>query len=196
MRHDIRVVGHAFALRPVDLTDAPLIVALRADTERARHLHPVELDIAAQEEYLSDYFQREGDYYFVIVRRAARDDAEGLIGIYDVDDERRRAEWGRWITHRTSLAAVESAWLIYRVAFERLGLREVYCHTLEGNTAALSFHDRCGLTRRDRLQGKVEIGGERHAVIEHVLDREAWATVSELLETRARRLASRVGATS
>lgn len=193
MRHDIRLTGHAFALRPIELDDAGLIVALRGDAERTRFLHAIPLDVGAQTEYLERYFEREGDYYFVVERIGGETDrAEGLISIYDVDRDAARAEWGRWILRDGSLAAVESAWLIYRVAFERLELGQVYCRTLSENTEVLSFHDRAGLTRAGRHEGFIGTDGRAQDAIEHVLTREQWPRVCAKLERLAVPLARRL----
>lgn len=193
MRHDIHISGHAFCLRPIALTDARLIVSLRSDTDRTRHLHRIPRDVATQESYLNTYFDRAGDYYFVIDRLVVpHDRAEGVIGIYDVDTEHRRAEWGRWVIYPQSLAAIESAWLVYRVGFERLDLEEMYCHTLADNTAVLSFHDNAGLVRHKRLEAFHEIDGKRWDVIEHVLKRDQWPETSITLARRAERLAQRL----
>jgi RimJ/RimL family protein N-acetyltransferase len=193
MRHEIRLQGYAFSLRPIELTDAPLIVSLRSDPDRTRFVHRVPLDTAAQEAYLASYFERDGDYYFVVERNGAdQGAAEGLIALYNLDPERRRAEWGRWVLRSGSLAAVESAWLIYRVGFDHLDLEQVYCHTVALNASVLSFHDKVGLARARRLEAFVELDGERHDVIEHVLDRAMWPDTSARLEDRAKRLASRL----
>jgi len=152
------------------------------------------LTLAPQERYLNRYFDCDGEYYFVINRISDVDDlAEGLIGIYGVDVQHRRAEWGRWVIHPRSLAAIESAWLIYRVGFERLGLEEMYCHTPVGNTAVLSFHDKTGLKRHRRVEAAFyEIDGERWDVIEHLLTRDQWPETSVNLARRAERLARRI----
>ena len=193
MRHSIHMAGHAFRLRPIELADAPLIISLRSDADRTRYLHGVPLDVAAQEEYLNNYFSRPGDYYFVIQRLpAGGGGAEGLIGIYDVDTKLRCGSWGRWIVEPRSSAAIESAWLIYRIGFERLSLDQMYTHTLVENASVLSFHDRAGLIRRRRLDGYYELGGERCDAIEHVLTRDRWPATSINLERRAARLASRL----
>jgi RimJ/RimL family protein N-acetyltransferase len=196
MRHEIRIQGHGFALRPIEAADASLIIELRRDIDRARYLHQIPLDHDSQVEYLNRYFQRDGDYYFVIERAVSPEStpAEGLVGIYDVDERDGHAEWGRWILREGSLAAVASAWLIYRVAFERLGLSEVYCRTLSDNAPVLSFHDRAGLVRTRQLEGAVEIGDDKRDVIEHVLCRERWPTVSANLERLAARVALRLDA--
>jgi RimJ/RimL family protein N-acetyltransferase len=190
MRHDVTVSGHAFAIRPVQPADAGLIVRLRSDQERTRHLHPIALEESAQREYIARYLDRDDDYYFVIERIGAG--GEGLIGLYDVDLRARRAEWGRWILSPRSLGAVESAWLIYRVGFELLGLDEIYCRTLAENESVLSFHDRCGLVRRRRIEGGATLDGEQHDLIEHVLTTAGWPETSRQLEDRATRVAARM----
>jgi RimJ/RimL family protein N-acetyltransferase len=195
MRHDIGLTGHAFALRPIELDDAGLIVELRGDAERTRFLHPIPLDVARQAEFLERYFAREGDYYFVVERIGGEANRpEGLVSIYNLEPDVGRAEWGRWILRDGSLAAVESAWLIYRVAFERLGLNEVYCLTLIDSSEVLSFHDRAGLARARHLEGVVEIDGLPRDAIEHVLTREQWPQVCAKLERLALGLARRLQA--
>lgn len=192
MRHDIRIEGFAFLLRPIELGDAELIVSLRGDRRRAPYLHAIEADADAQAKYLQDYLERPGDCYFVIERRGGG--PEGLVAIYDVDAERHRGEWGRWVIRPDSLAAVESAWLIYRVGFEQLGLEEIYCYTLVENAAVVSFHDKSGLERAGLHEGLVELEGVRHDAIEHRLTRERWREVSTKLEQTASGLAERLNA--
>ena len=173
MRHSIHIVGERYRLRPIELSDAALIVELRGDPERTRFLHPILLTIPAQQAYLERYFESPGDYYFVIERR---EDAasEGLIALYNIDAQTRAAEVGRWILRPGSPAAVETILLAYRVAFEILGVDEVYCRTLTENKRALSFQDSCGLQRRALLPGFVEWQGARQDGVEHVLTRARW----------------------
>ena len=133
------------------------------------------------------------DYYFVIQRLpAGGGGVEGLIGIYDVDAELRSGSWGRWIIEPGSSAAIESAWLIYRVGFELLWLEEMYTHTLVENASVVFLHDRAGLIRHGRLDGYYELNGERCDAIEHVLTRDRWPATSIDLERRAARLALRL----
>ncbi|MFL5339445.1 MAG: GNAT family N-acetyltransferase [Gemmataceae bacterium] len=184
MGHDIHLAGHAFALRPIRLSDAALVVELRADADRTRHLNSITQTVTAQEAYLAAYLTRENDYYFVIEDRATGR-AEGLIGLYGVDPQAGRGEAGRWILRHGSLAAVESALLIYRVAFERLQLDEVLCLTTTDNTRVVSFHDSCGLERRNVRPRDVQIGERWCDRQEHVLTRQHWPTVAAKLDRLA-----------
>ena len=189
MRHELSLTGAAFGLRPVRDDDAAFIVGLRSDPELGRWLNPTSPKVEDQLAWLARYYERPGDYYFVI-ERLSTGAAEGLIGLYDIEDG--EAEWGRWLLKPGSLAAVESAALIYRCAFEQLGLDAVCCRTLAANERVVSFHDSCGITERRLLSEHVELRGERLDAVEHRLTREAWgaidARLTQLAQLTARRL--------
>jgi RimJ/RimL family protein N-acetyltransferase len=183
MDHDLHIAGHYFALRPVRVGDAALIVELRSDPSRTRYLQPIATEVAAQEAFIREYLMRPDDYYFVVEDRGTHW-AEGLVGLYGFDGA-GRAEAGRWVLRPGSLAAVESAWLLYRIAFERLGLKEVVCLTLAENTHVLSFHDSSGLERRGVRPRDVQIGEAWYDRVEHVLTCERWPTIGEKLSRLA-----------
>ncbi len=189
MRHDVELDGVAFRLRPITSDDAAFIVALRGDARLSRFLHRSAPDVGAQQRWLQAYFDRPGDYYFIIERRADGS-AEGAVGIYDLDEAARRAEWGRWVLRPGSLAAAESAWLVYRVAFDLLGLALVYCRTVAANQRVVSFHAACGLTTHATLPGHAVLDGVPHDVVEHHLTRAAWPAVAPRLLEHAERAAA------
>jgi len=191
MRHDIELEGYAFRLRPISDADAGLVLNLRCDPELSRFLHGTPPRMSDQLAWFAAYYERPGDFYFVVERR--RDaTAEGLIAIYDVDETARVGEWGRWILKRGSLAAPESAWLIYRCAFEQLALESVYCRTVADNAAVVSFHDACGIKHKRRLTEHFELRGQRLDAMEHEVDRESWQEVAPKLAAPARAVARRL----
>ncbi len=167
MRHDYTVEGYGYRLRPALLDDARFILDLRTDPERNAFIHPTPNDVALQRRWIENYFERRGDYYFVIESKVAAR-SEGAIGLYGIDDTRLSGEWGRWIVRRRSLAAVESVALIYRFAFDVLGLATVYARTAAANVKAVSFHDSCGLERGAVLPGFLELNGRPVAAIERL----------------------------
>lgn len=188
MQHSLEIDGSAFRLRPVRLDDAAFIVDLRSDPERGRYLHKGATDVASQEQWLRTYFKTPGDCYFVIENRfsGAR---EGAAGIYNINGARREGEWGRWILRRGSLAALESACLVYRVGFEMLGLASMYCRTIAENASALAFHDSFGVQRMRRLPNYFERDGRQFDVIEGRLTCARWMALRETLERKAARAA-------
>jgi RimJ/RimL family protein N-acetyltransferase len=194
MRHDIHLDGYAFRLRPIRDADAQFVLDLRGDPELARFIHSTPPRLSDQLAWLAAYYERAGDYYFVVERRLGQQagHAEGLISIYDIDETARAAEWGRWVLRRGSLAAPESAWLMYRCAFEQLQLSSVYSRTVADNLRVVSFHDSCGITRRHRLQAFFELQGSRFDAIQHDVDRESWPEIAPNLERPARALARKI----
>jgi RimJ/RimL family protein N-acetyltransferase len=191
VKHDLHIHGFAFGLRPITMEDAEFIIQLRGDLERSRFLHPITLSVEAQRAYLEEYLEREGDYYFAVERH--RDNSrEGLAAIYNVDMQKRSAEWGRWILRPGSLASVESALRIYEAAFDYLHLDELYCRTITANEGVVSFHDRYGLTRRALLPGHFIIDQMTYDAVEHVLDRQNWPRVRQSMEPIAKKIGERL----
>jgi RimJ/RimL family protein N-acetyltransferase len=129
-----------------------------------------------QVEWLSRYYERAGDWYFVI-EGISDGQPEGLVSLYDLSADGLTAEWGRWILRPSSLAAVESAWLIYRCAFECLELMEVYCRTVALNESVVSFHDSCGISRKSLLPNHFEMNGRAVDAIEHRVSFAEWSEI-------------------
>jgi RimJ/RimL family protein N-acetyltransferase len=189
MRHDLHIEGQAFRLRPVTADDGAAIVALRNRPELSRFINATSADPADQYAWLEGYHGRAGDYYFIV---EGSDGAfEGTIALYDVDAELGIAEWGRWILRPNSLAAVESALLLYRLAFDRLGLEAVYCRTVAANEAVVSFHNSCGLESGGIQAGGFERDSIQHDLIEQRLRRENWPAVEARLAGLAAAVARR-----
>ena len=189
MDHNITVSGYYFELRPVRLDDAAFMIGLRTDPELATYLNPTSGRLEDQRDYLENYFSTPGDYYFIVQGKASGE-PEGMLAVYDIDQRSQSAEWGRWILRKDSLAAVESACLVYRVGLEELGMKELYCRTVARNERVVSFHDSCGLVRARDLPGYVRINGVEHDSVEQVMNASIWPSCRQQMEARARQIAT------
>lgn len=187
MKHDIIVEGEAFRLRPLAIEDAAFIVALRTDPVLGRHLHATSPLVEDQENWTRTYFEREGDWYFIVEHLDG--EREGAISIYNHNPVERMAEWGRWILRRDSLAAVESAALIHDIGFGRLNLELMFTHTEEDNQSVVSFHRTLGAVDHGRV-----LGPEGENWIEQRMTSNLWREKRSLIEQKihaAARLANR-----
>lgn len=192
MNHSIHVEGHAYSLRPVQARDAQFIFDIRSSsTARHRYIHPIGPCIAQQREWIDSYLARKNDYYWVIQRNSTGKE-EGLVGIYDLDNEIGSAEWGRWILWPSSLGAVESALLIYRAAFQHLNLKSLYCITVADNKPVVSFHDSCGLPRIGTMKGKFSLPDGVFDGIKHECLLSAFPSLVDLLEPKAKMISQRL----
>jgi len=195
MKHNFRIEGSTILLRPVALEDASFILKLRNNSDLNKHIHSGAQIIDEQIDWLNKYFDREGDFYFVIEdKKYSR--AEGLISLYNVSLEYNTAEWGRWILIPSSFAAVESAWLIYQFAFSTLGLDSVYCRTLSKNNKVISFHNSFGASIRREIPNYTQIADGYGNVIEHFLTQKRFHQISPKIERLIKSLAKTRGNTN
>lgn len=192
MQHNLVLEGTAFRLRPVTLGDAAFIIELRSkDRERLRFIHQVGDDLEAQKQWLKQYFLRAGDYYWVVERRGSNH-PEGTVSIYNLNETLKTAEWGRWVLCPGSLAAVESAHLIYLAAFDNLALESTYCLTVAANTNVVSFHDSCGAVREKTLKEHFNLGGQKFDAVQHRVTRRTYPNILKRLAFLSEKISRKV----
>ena len=190
VRHSISLTCLRYRLRPVRIEDASFIVALRMDPLLNRFVHEISPLVEDQIAWLERYFLRPDDYYF-IVEDADTGQPQGTIGVYDVAQNASAAEWGRWILKRGSMAALESAWLIYEAGFSKLHLASLFSRTLVDNPQVVSFHDSFGASRFTVLEGHILVRGERKSAIEHRIRAADWPALRARHYSTISRLAHR-----
>ena len=190
MKHNINQQGFVYRLRAVKVDDAQFILDTRLeDMERNRFIHQIKNDIKTQQEWIIKYFETPDDYYFIIENRFTGE-SEGLIGIYNVKNN--KAEWGRWVIKKGSLAAIESVMLIYNIAFEKLKLDELYSRTIKDNACVVDFHNSIGAKVRAVLPNEFELNNVWYDAVEHYMDKEYYLkTIQAKLEEQSLKLFTR-----
>lgn len=142
-----RVEGTNLALRLIRPEDADYVHALRTDPVYNRHLSEVRGTAEDQLRWIEGYKAREAELrelYYVIERKDGIHC--GLVRLYDIGAD--SFTWGSWILdhNKTRKAALESAVLIYTVAFDLLGLLKAQFDVRRDNDNTLAFHRRFGAT--------------------------------------------------
>lgn len=172
MNHNITIDGISYRIRPVRISDAKFIIDTRlADAERNQFINKISDDLESQKEWIKKYLEQDNDYYFV-VENLLSGEPEGLIGVYDIKNG--RGEWGRWVVKKSSLAAVESVDLLFKAAFEYIGLSEVYCRTITDNQAVVSFHDSLNALKRGVIENHVRLDDYFYDVVEHYVTKQHY----------------------
>lgn len=180
MEHSYEIVGKCFKLRPINNQDVNRLIELRSNNNRTLYLNHINPTVESQLKWLSDYYGRNNDYYFA-VQRISDENVEGFISLYDIDNQSRAGEFGRWILDENSNAALESAHLIYKFAFDVLSLDVVFCKTLVDNKKVVSLHDSYGAKREGILQDELSVNGELKSAVKHVVSSNNWGNVSNTL---------------
>jgi RimJ/RimL family protein N-acetyltransferase len=187
MKHDLYIDGYSYRLRPVSTEDAPFIVRVRTENaERNKFIHPISQSIDAQIQWIEKYYKVNGDYYFVI-ENTFTGDPEGLISVYNIND--KKGEAGRWVIKTDSLAAVESFYLLYRLAFEKVFLDEVYCTVIKENKPVIAFHKTAGQKTRRIIPEYYLLNNVKYNAVEFYMEKEYFLNeVCPNLEKKIKRL--------
>lgn len=178
MNHNISVERFGIRLRPVNMNDAEFIHQLRRHPELSKYIGEIDSRISVHRAWLQQYFHRDNDYYFCIELLSG--EPVGTIAIYDIANQ--AGNWGRWIISPEVPAAPASVWLIFHIAFEILGLSEVYSNTVMENASVVSFHDHCGLPRTGIDRKGLTIRGIAYDMVIHTAKRENWPAIKLKLE--------------
>lgn len=131
-------------MRSVEIGDAQQILALRLDESLNKFLNDTDPSISLQEAWITNQRKAPNDYYFCLIANGL-ETPEGFVGLYNIDET--TAEWGRWVFSKSATSAALSAGLIFEFGFS-LGLEEIECNTLIGNSAVVAWHDRLPYSQR------------------------------------------------
>ena len=173
--------GFGVRLRPITLEDAAFVVWLRNLEHAKGKVGDSASDIGAQEAWLKAYFQREGDYYFIIESQGHI--PLGAYGIYNVMGQ--SAESGRWVVRPDVPAALPSAFVAFETAFGTLGLDELRVRTVSTNTVVLSLNRKFGFRQTHIEPAAQIIGGKPVDLVHFVLYSKDWPIVRERLKPLA-----------
>lgn len=140
--------------RFIEVSDAAFIHSLRIDEKYNRFISKVPPEQKKQEEFIQSYKEKEKkgeEFYFIIERKDGV--PCGTVRLYNFKNG--SFEWGSWILNqdKTKYAAVESAVLIYKIAFEALDFKESNFEVNKNNTGVINFHTRTGA----QLKGEDEV---------------------------------------
>ena len=126
--------------------------------------------MAAQEAWLRAYFEREGDYYWIV--ESLTGIPLGTHGIYNVNGT--SAERGRHIMRAEVMAGVPSAILTAELAFGSMGLHELRSWVVATNMEVLSIHRKSGFKEVGRVAAAQMIDGKPVDMVEFLFTAEEW----------------------
>lgn len=175
MRHDIHLEGFNLRVRPVRIDDAAFIVWLRNLDYVKGNVGDSVTDVASQEAWLKAYFEREGDYYFIV--ESSGGIPLGTHSIYNVNGT--SAEKGRHIMRPEVMAGVPTGILTTEMAFGSMGLRELRARIVATNMSVQSLHRKAGFKQVGIVHAAQLIGGKPVDMVEYVITAEEWSRGSD-----------------
>lgn len=190
MRHSFEVEGFGVRLRPVRLEDAAFIVWLRGLDHTRGKLGDSAIDVASQEAWLKAYFDREGDYYFIVETPGGT--PVGTHGLYNASAG--SAEAGRSIIRPEVPAAVPTSLVTFDLAFGPMGFSELRGTSVASNVKVHSYVKKFGFRQvRTESEGRV-IGGQPVDIVHFALTATEWSQGREGVLSVARYAESQIRA--
>jgi RimJ/RimL family protein N-acetyltransferase len=175
MKHSLIAQGYGIRLRPVRLEDAPFIVWLRnLDYVRGRVGDSAE-NIESQKQWLNRYFEREGDYYFLVETQASI--PLGTYAVYNLIEH--RAEIGRMVIRPEVPAVVPATVLLLDLSYGQMEITQLRAATVASNIAIHSFLRKGGFRKVEvEAPGRI-IGGQAIDLTYFVQTDEDWRRTRE-----------------
>lgn len=136
-------------MRPVEMKDAEFIVHLRRMPHARGNIGDTSESLDGQKSWLQRYFNRENEYYWILTE-SETGRSVGTCALYSISDG--VGEPGRWVVYPDacfSIAATDL--LVYRFAFDQLGLDRLIFNVVADNAKVLKFHRLFG-AREFRVQ--------------------------------------------
>jgi RimJ/RimL family protein N-acetyltransferase len=164
------------------MDDAVFIVWLRNLEHAKGRIGDSAITEVSQQAWLKTYFDRPGDYYFII--ETAGGTSVGAYGIYDIRGT--SAESGRWVIRPDVPAAIPSAMLAFDTAFNTLHLDELRVRTISTNRNVLSLNRKFGFRQTLIEPAAQMIAGQPVDQVHFVLPASDWPNGRERLLPLAR----------
>ncbi|MEN8369478.1 GNAT family N-acetyltransferase [Acinetobacter bereziniae] len=128
--------------------DAEFICDLRNNPELNKHISQSSALVEEQKKWIRKYKEREKnqeEFYFIIYRKDSNERI-GTVRLYDFKIDPKSFCWGSWILNqnKTRYAAIESALLVYKFAFDQLKFDQSHFDVRKENLGVHNFHMRLG----------------------------------------------------
>jgi RimJ/RimL family protein N-acetyltransferase len=164
------------------LDDAAFIVWLRSLDHVKGRVGDSAADVASQEKWLQSYFEREGDYYFII--ETLMEIPLGTHAIYDLNET--RAEIGRIVIRSGVSAGVPASLLLLDLFYGEMGMTQVRARSVASNYRAHLLLRKLGFSQVKAEHATRVIGGQAVDVLDFAQIAEDWLHAREKLIPAAR----------
>jgi diamine N-acetyltransferase len=163
------IKGKKIVLRGVEDTDIEFMTRWRNDRETNKHFFVQEpTTVDRQRKWIGVHRKRDDERLFIIAPIDNPSKAVGTVGLVDIDQRNRRAEWGRFLIGDASARRAgfgsEALYLSLRYAFRVLKLQRLYLEVFSWNRGARSLYRRFGFKFEGTCRSHVFSDGHFHDI--------------------------------
>lgn len=177
MRHDVTLEGWNCRLRPVRMDDAGFIVNLRNQNFAKGFINATDASVSKQQEWLSRYFDRPNDYYWII-ENVSQQRPVGTSGLYDIVDGECMP--GRWVMiPDADIVLAATAYLTYEFIFERLKLQRAIMDVVSTNKKVIRYHKMIGAVELSQCPSRYANQVSPYEFVWFEFNRSTWHAFRE-----------------
>lgn len=150
MVYDGKIEGKYVYLMSATIEDAEFTLSLRQNPILTRFLPKLNITLEQQRTWIASQREKMDDYFFVV--RTNNNEPIGTVSIYDIQDA--SSESGRLALVGDPIQNTEASLLLFRFAFDILGLERVTGYIIDGNKRAERFNKQFGCSFGDPEQNE------------------------------------------
>lgn len=167
------VEGRFVDLKSVTVEDAEFTRKIRQESDFSKFFPPLNNTIEQQRKWIEVHQTKEGDYFFVVWDK--KGERIGTISVYDIVD--KCCESGRLAIKGNAFQAIEAQMLIFKFAFEYLGMNTVVGYIFADNERAIRFNKQFGC-----ILDKPEPHDNGHMMVKATYTKEAVEKATERIK--------------
>ena len=157
-RHIDVIRGRRVSLRLLAERDLPMTLAWRNQARIRRwFINSATIMPEHHRRWFAQYYESDNDFVFIVEESRKLRKPIGQVALYNIDWERKRAEFGRMMIGEPDATgkglAREATALILDYAFDQFKLEEVEANILRANVRSLSICSSCGMSEVGERDG-------------------------------------------
>ena len=145
MKHCYELKSKKIFLKPLEKEDIEMLRVLRNQASKFFITQKL-ISKEQQQQWYKTYLEKQNDYMFKVVLCSNPDEFVGAVALYDIDEEKRDAEFGRIVVDHKKARGIgkDIVNAICQFGYKELRLVKITCTVFKDNEKAVRIYKEIG----------------------------------------------------